>query len=103
MRRSCSILVLFLLLAFGVSVAVPAEDVPETAYDESESLPCEVTPLFSIAVAKAVEAAPAVLTGASPRCFDAVAENCGPYRERRAGALHAVLDSLTILNSSLRC
>jgi len=33
MRRASSILVLFVLLAFGASVAVPAEDVPETAYD----------------------------------------------------------------------
>jgi hypothetical protein len=31
-----------------VSLAVPAEDVPETAYDESEGLPYEGTPLFSI-------------------------------------------------------
>ena len=49
MRRPSSILVLFVLLAFGASVAVPAEDVPETAYDESEGLPYEGTPGFSIA------------------------------------------------------
>ena len=48
MRRHCSIFVLFVLLAFGVSLAVPAEDVPETAYDESEALPFEGVPLFSI-------------------------------------------------------
>jgi hypothetical protein len=47
MRRVSSILVLFLLLAFGASVAVPSEDVPETAYDESEAPPYETTPLFS--------------------------------------------------------
>jgi hypothetical protein len=50
MRRRCSILVLFVLLAFGLSLAVPAEDVPETVYDESETLPCESTPPFSIVV-----------------------------------------------------
>ena len=49
MKRAYSILVLFLLLAFGASLAVPAEDVPETAYDESEALPYEGTPVFSIA------------------------------------------------------
>ena len=31
MRRPCSVLVLFVLLGFGVSLGVPAEDVPETA------------------------------------------------------------------------
>ena len=50
MRRPCSILVFCLLLSFSVSLVVPAEDVPETAYDESESLPYEGTPLFSIVV-----------------------------------------------------
>jgi len=50
MRRPSSILVLCVLLSFCVSLAVPAEDVPETAYDESESLPYEGTPLFSIVV-----------------------------------------------------
>ena len=48
MRRHWSVLILFVLLGFGVSLAVPAEDVPETAYDESEALPYEGTPLFSI-------------------------------------------------------
>jgi hypothetical protein len=50
MRMPCSILVLCVLLGFGVSLAVAAEDVPETAYDESEELPYEGTPLFSIVV-----------------------------------------------------
>ncbi len=48
MRRRCSILVVLVLLVFGASLVVPAEDVPETAYDESEALPYEGTPLFSI-------------------------------------------------------
>jgi hypothetical protein len=50
MRRASSILVVFVLLAFGLSLAVPAEDVPETGYDESEALPYESTPLSSIVV-----------------------------------------------------
>ena len=39
-----------MLLCFGVSLVVPAEDVPDTEYDESESLPYEMTPLLSIVV-----------------------------------------------------
>jgi hypothetical protein len=65
MRRRCSILAFCILLAFGVSLAVPAEDVPETAYDESEALPYEGTPLFSIVVplvaARTTQAVPSSL------------------------------------------
>jgi hypothetical protein len=50
MRRRWFILVFCVLLGFGVSLAVPAEDAPETAYDESEALLYEGTPLFSIVV-----------------------------------------------------
>ena len=50
MRRCSSILILFVFLGFGVSLAVPAEDVPETTYDEPEALPYDDTPLFSIVV-----------------------------------------------------
>ena len=53
MRRPCSILVLCVLLGFGVSLAVPAEDVPETSYDESEAVPYESTPVFSIVAPQA--------------------------------------------------
>jgi hypothetical protein len=48
MRRASSLLVLCVLLGFGVSLAVQVEDVPETAYDESEGPPYESTPLFPI-------------------------------------------------------
>ena len=65
MRRRCSIFVFCVLLGFGVSLAVPAEDVPETAYDESEALPYEGTPLFSIVVplvaARTTQAVPSSL------------------------------------------
>jgi hypothetical protein len=41
MRRVHSCVVFVLLLVCGVSFAVPAEDLAETRYDESESQPCE--------------------------------------------------------------
>ena len=50
MRKPCSILLLCVLLGFGVSLVVPAEDAAETAYDESETLPYESTPQVSIVV-----------------------------------------------------
>jgi len=65
MRRPCSAFIFFVLLVFGVSLAVPAEDVPETSYDESETLPYEGTPLFSIAAplvaSRTTQAAPGSL------------------------------------------
>jgi hypothetical protein len=42
--------VLLVALVLGLSFAVPAEDVPDTAYDESEALPYESIPVFSSAV-----------------------------------------------------
>ena len=43
--------ILFLMvLALSLPLALPPEDVAETAYDESETLPYEVTPPASIAV-----------------------------------------------------
>lgn len=100
MRKPRSIFVLLVLLGFSVSLAVPAEDLPETAYDESEALPCEGTALFSIEAPKAVGAAPTV---ANPLYFDAAAASCRTSQRRRAGTVRLVLDSLTILNCSLRC
>jgi len=46
MRGSHRGLVLFLMFVLGASLALPAEDIPDTSYDESESLPLELTPSF---------------------------------------------------------
>lgn len=48
MRKPCSALIIFVLLVFGLSLAVPAEDVAEAAYDESETQPYDAITLFSI-------------------------------------------------------
>jgi hypothetical protein len=74
MRRTSSTLVLLVLLGFGLALSFPAEDVPETLYDESEAQPYEDTPLFSSAVmllaARTAPVAPtsfhAGLAGSSP-------------------------------------
>lgn len=50
MRKPRSALVLLLILCFGLFSALPAEDVLETDYDESETQPYEVLPLISIVV-----------------------------------------------------
>ena len=48
--KFCFAVVFLMILTFGLFVAFPAEDLPETAYDESEAPPYEVVPLFSIAL-----------------------------------------------------
>lgn len=60
MRKPHSALIFFVLLVFGLSLAVPAEDVLETAYDESEAAPYASTPLCSNLISEAA----ASVTGA---------------------------------------
>jgi hypothetical protein len=101
MRKPLSTLVLLLLLGFCVSLTVPAEDVPGTAYDESETLPYEGRPVFSIVRPQAsARIAKAVLSGTLPSVFST------ERRKRRCESslqFHCVPVSLTILKHSLRC
>jgi hypothetical protein len=60
MTKSHPALMLLTAVVEGLSVAVSADDVPQTAHDESESLPYESTSVSSIAVPNAVAQAPAV-------------------------------------------
>jgi hypothetical protein len=103
MRKPCSILLLCVLLGFGASVFLPAEDVPETAYDESELLPYESLPVFSIAASETVAQAPAVRTRAS-QPFCGFPRRPGAQRpERGTFWAYPISASFTILNHTLRC
>jgi len=42
--------VFLMILTVFLSLGLPAEDVLDAVYDESESVPYEVTPLFSVAL-----------------------------------------------------
>ena len=48
-KPRCAVLFL-MVLTLGVSLGLPAEDVLEEVYDESEALPSESIPLISIVV-----------------------------------------------------
>jgi hypothetical protein len=50
MRRVQFTIILLVSLTVGLSLAVPPEDVPETVYDESETLPYKSSPRVSIVV-----------------------------------------------------
>ena len=47
MKKNRFMLVFFVLLAFGFCFAVPAQDLPETDYDESQADPYEPAPQIS--------------------------------------------------------
>lgn len=67
-RKSRSALILLVLLFFSFSLAVPAEDLPETAYDESEASPYQGTPLISNLISQvATSATGAVESRVGPR------------------------------------
>lgn len=59
------VFVLLLTMVLGLFLAVPAEDISETAFDESETLPYESTPLFSIEVPQAAAPEAQDVLGAS--------------------------------------
>ena len=59
MTKLGSALLFFVLLVLGLSLMAPAEDLPETAYDESEPLPYESNPLISSLMPQAAASATA--------------------------------------------
>jgi len=89
-----SALVLLVTSVLSLSFTVPAEDLSETAYDESESLPYEGAALFSgYPVHQPVSAFQVVPTVLSDVLFT-------PRQVLRRAY---PISSLTILNHSLRC
>ena len=101
MRKPRSAFVLLLLLGFSVPLAIPAEDAPETAYDESESLPYEVIPLVYAEVSQSAPAHQPVRTGLNNSVSAPGHTSCLAGRTDLAPYL--VAGSLTILDLSLRC
>ena len=55
------------LLVMGLSLAVPAEDLAETAYDESEALPYESAPQISDTMLQPTASAAEAMPGARRR------------------------------------
>jgi len=102
MSKLRCILVVLATLALCLSFAVPAEDDPETAYDESESLPYEMTPLLPGNIVQ--ESAPArqVVPIVLSDLFSMPRHALGRAGCRKLAA-HRMSDSLVILDRSLRC
>ena len=102
MRVLRSAFVLLATFALSVSFAVPTEDLSETAYDESESLPYEMPPPCSDDLVQ--ESAPTlqVVPSAPSSLFSTHKHALGRARYRGLAA-HHIPDSLIILDHSLRC
>jgi len=96
-----SALVLLAAFLLSLSFAVPAEDVSETPYDESECLPYEGTPLFSI-VAPQASGRIAESGSSASLSFNSSTE-CAKLRREKNALPGCVPVSFTILNHSFRC
>ena len=102
MRKPRSVVVILLLLVFGVSVVLPAEDVPETPYDESEALPYEMPPPLSGDLAQ--ESAPTFqVVPIVPSDLFSTPKQASSQAGRRELAAHPRSNSLIILDQTLRC
>jgi hypothetical protein len=103
MSKLRCVLVVLAALAVSLSFAVPVEDDPETPYDESESLPCESTPVFSSVLQESARALQSVLIPALPPRINPTARREEILAQQSARAPHSICDSITILGHSLRC
>lgn len=103
-------IVLLMLLSLGLSLSLPAEDVLDAVYDESEAVPYEGTSLFSIdAPLSSARIAKAEVNRNSVLHFNSLMKRCKLCSENNArGHVTQVLsvrDSITIINQhlTLRC
>ena len=97
------VVVLLMMLTLGASLGLPAEDVLDAVYNESETLPFETAPQFAGAKEQLCAGEPQALTKRDSvpvhRCIT-------PCRERpcqQSNSVHPANDSLVILDHSLRC
>jgi len=90
-------LVVLAAFALSVSFVIPADDVIETAYDESEALPYESTVPYSTMQQETALALKSDFTLYSP---GAKSQTFAGRPEREA---HPICDSVTLLDRSLRC
>ncbi len=98
MRRPCTLLVC-VLFTFAVSVLIPAQDLAEAAYSESEGLFCDRAPVFATTSGPDLQL---VLKSRAPFYLDA------PIRlskgsEIKVGSAYFIGDSLAGLHHLLRC
>ena len=102
MRHLRSVLAMLLLLGLSVFLVVPVADVPETAYDESETLPYEMTSPLPGDLAQE-SAPPLQVVSIVPSSLFSTPKHAVGRAGHRELAAHHLLGSLIILDHSLRC
>jgi hypothetical protein len=102
MRTFRCVLVLLVAVVFGVTPLFPAEDLPETPYDESEPLPYEGTPLLSGDIVQEPAPVPHVVPIVPSDLFPAP-KHASSWAGCRDLAAHHRPNSLIILDHTLRC
>ena len=104
MRLSVLTLLLIAALVCGLSLAIPAEDDPDTSYDESEELPYDVTPAPLIEVlAQCASLLQASLEPGSLLQFGCITNSKEVRADKEKFQASPISGSPTILGHSLRC
>ena len=103
MRKPCFALFCFVFVSLGLMWAVPATDLPETVYDESESLPFETGAVLSIEVSESVAEVSAETRGTSLLPVAGLRRLATGRLGHGTSPAYPMCDSLTILEHSLRC
>lgn len=101
-RPRCAVFFL-MIFALGVTLSLPAEDVLDGTYDESEAVPYEVIPGLSVVVAESLAARAEVQRGhIYVSSIGSPAKRCRLRSENNAEA-QSIFDSLVILDRAFRC
>lgn len=104
MRKPCSGFLFFTFLFLGMALWLPAEDVPETTYDESETLPCEITEQFVISPDRLPAGEPAgFINRVSASVCGRITAYCGRDPQYASLPVHPTGNIFIILSHSLRC
>jgi hypothetical protein len=104
MRLSALTLLLITSLVLGLSLAIPAEDDPDTSYDESEEVPYDVSPGPSIeALTQSVSSPQAPLEPGSLTQSGSIANSKEVRADKEKSPARSISESPTILGHSLRC
>jgi len=98
-----SALVLLATFALSLSFAVPGEDSPETLYDESEALPYEITPLFSIMQRESAQALQWALTLAFTSPVNPTLQCDEVLAAQSDQTVRSISGSIIFLDHPLRC
>lgn len=95
-------IVSIVVFTLSVCLGLPFEDVLDVAYDEKETQPFESTGLFSSAMLQVLDRA--LRSGTNFDCpLQSGCLNKGRERSAEQNKVHAIHDSLTILDHQLRC